>query len=337
MGFFDRVRNLVIGRGFRDTPVSPPEPAPEPQRQPEPERRGILDRLRDRVTGADRQREEQERQAQEVERLREEARQEQERQRQEIQRQQEELARQREEIRQEQERLRQEREQLQRAEQERREAERQEQERERQEQERQRVEQERQAQERQRQEQEQRDREQWQKEVGIDREVTGGKVAGVSWTIYTVRTPEELMERLRDATDAGKRVGLSVHDKNGWQQLYVNQGRGQAIDPRTGMLIGGGSGMSASELRDRLEKYGVPGGEPLPSSDRTVTGIGDFPSSDGDIDLGEGGVLDGPEWDYDDADDGGDYDVDESEGADEDNEYAGYDGASVNGYQLVVY
>jgi hypothetical protein len=64
-------------------------------------------------------------------------------------------------------------------------------------------------------------------------------------------------------------------------------------------------------------------------------GEGDFEEGGKDDDL-----IDGPEWEYDGDGDGGggdyyDY-VDASDGGDDD-ETEGYDPASVNGYQLVVY
>lgn len=60
------------------------------------------------------------------------------------------------------------------------------------------------------------------------------------------------MERLREYTAIpGKRVSVSVHDKNGWHNLFINTGRNPS----------GSRGMSASELLDRFEKNGVPSQE----------------------------------------------------------------------------
>ena len=360
MGFFDRVRNFVTGQGFRDT--APAAPAPQPERAPEPQQeRGFFERFRDRVTGADRRREQEERQQQERQA---QERAEQERQRQETERQAQEradlerqradLERQRQEIeqqraeierqRQAQERERQqERQNFERQERQRIEREVREQlDRERQETERR--EQARQAQEQARQQQERQDRENWRREMGIDRETTGGK----GWTIHTVRTPGEVLDQLRAAADAGKRVGLSVHDKNGWHQLYTNTGRGH-LDAKSGMTVGGGAGMSASEMLDRFEKYGVPGAAAAESaaSGRAVGGGispepgAGLPEMESDIDSGGGGdIIDGPEWEYEDGDDYGpddyyDY-IDESDGGD-DTETEGYDPASVNGYQVIIY
>jgi hypothetical protein len=374
MGFLDRARNLLTGRGWSDTPATTPEPqAPEPQApqrqevQEAPRQRGFLDRLRDPFgVGARREQErlEQERQQlerdrQELERQRAELQQERQRLDQERQRQQDQerqaIERERAELQKERERLEQERQRQQEQERLRLEQERQrdldrqrEQERQRAEEERQRQQdQERQRlidhqrdQDRQRQEREQKAVEDWKK-LGIP-DVTGGK----GWTIYGCRTPEELRQRLDEAAAAGKRVSLKVHDKNGWHSLYTNPGRGK-VD-KSGMTVSGGAGISASELKDRFDLVGIPGEG---ATSRTGSG-GIVPEGAGDMDLGEcmgpdegeegeeGEILDGPEWDYDGEGDYGpddyyDY-VDVSDGGD-DSDTEGYDPGSVNGYQLVVY
>src|SRR6266536_636462 len=305
MGLFDRVRNLVTGHGWRDSGPAPAPPS-EPERVPaQRDERNWLERARDRVTGADRRREEQERQVQE-QRQREEVehqrieqavreqvgreRQELDRQRQELVRQRQEVERQRAEIeaqrpqreefeRQERQRIEREvREQVERGQREQREQEqeRQRQERERQERERaELLEKERREREqaarkpqtvgdivkdalaadrqRQQEEREWKEKNRSQSSPSVDGIPSLG-IPGISGlpggaTIYATESSDELMRRLDEAARAGKRVSISVLDKNGWHKLYTNTGRDK------------GRGMSASEMQRRFEKYGVPGQE----------------------------------------------------------------------------
>ena len=353
-GFLGRAAAAVgrlFGRG--EAPSTPPQ-APEAQA---PEKRGGLGSL----FGGRRKRErqEQERREQELRAIREEL----DRQRQELERQRQEQER-REQERQERERVERDRQERERQEleKERREVERQRQELERQEKERQekeRVERDRQERERQereekeQQEREQREREEqqreekekWRQDLGVVKEIVGGK----GWTSHIVKTPEELRDILRQAAEAGKRVTFSVHDKNGWHELYHNTGRG-SIDKKTGMTQGGGAGISGDELLRRLDRSGIPGEEKHAGRpEGTDGGGGGFELAD-DFDQPESvegpepvegpEILEGPEWDYtDDEDYGSDdyYDyIGDSEGGDE-GDTEGYDPGSVNGYQVVVY
>ena len=304
MGLFDRVRNLVTGHGWRDTA---PAPAPAPV-----ERRGGVAGLWDRVSGADRRREERA----ELE-TRERAAAERER-----------AAQEREQAAAERERAAQERER-QAEEKERAAAEREERERgERERATREREERERGEKERESREQAVRDHQQWKESLGIEKEVVGGR----GWTMHTVRSPEEVRQLVDDAAKADKRVSLNVHDKNGWHRLFLNTGRD----------FPGGRGMSAGEMLDRFDKAGVPGDE----TDRALSGvaaggISPVPGGGQDFDFDSPGApIEGPEWEeegYSGEYDGDYYDyIDVSDGGD-DTDTEGYDPGSVSGYQVVVY
>ncbi len=163
-------------------------------------------------------------------------------------------------------------------------------------------------------------------------------------TIYATESSDELMRRLDEAARAGKRVSISVLDKNGWHKLYTNTGRDK------------GRGMSASEMQRRFEKYGVPGQEKVGVAGPITTqyeptgeaGGGDI----GGVDVGGGPDFGGGDGDWvgggeeEEEEDGGfpdddyyddyDYYVGDSDGGD-DGDTEGYDPGSVSGYQLTVY